>query len=114
MTNQNPDEFVRMRGAEPSARKLVVRYVGKVSALGHTPDGVYTRGTLKGIATPIPGHETMDLRVPDSPLLKSVTGYRVSMPAGATDVVIQLNGTEVLRIPLGATMSIKSQKRPVV
>jgi len=33
----------------------------------------------------------------------------VSIPPGTTDVVIQLNGAEVLRISLGATMSIKSQ-----
>jgi len=41
--------------------------------------------------------------------LKAQGGYQVSIPAGSSDVVIQLNGAEVMRISLGATMSIKSQ-----
>jgi hypothetical protein len=51
----------------------------------------------------------MELRRSAALPLKTVSGYQVSIPAGSSDVVIQLNGVEVLRISLGATMSIKSQ-----
>jgi hypothetical protein len=51
----------------------------------------------------------MDPRALTAPLLKAQSGYQVSIPAGSSDVVIQLNGAEVMRISLGATMSIKSQ-----
>ena len=39
----------------------------------------------------------MDPRVPvaSASLLKPQSGYQVSIPAGSSDVVIQLNGTEV-------------------
>ncbi|HEY3742091.1 MAG TPA: hypothetical protein VGL53_19700 [Bryobacteraceae bacterium] len=46
---------------------------------------------------------------PSGPLLKPQSGYQVTIPPGSQDVVIQLNGTEVLRISLGTTMAIKSQ-----
>jgi hypothetical protein len=51
----------------------------------------------------------MIVRATAGPQLKALSGYQVSIPEGSSDVVIQLNGTEVLRISLGATMSIKSQ-----
>jgi hypothetical protein len=51
----------------------------------------------------------MDLRTPAGPPLKARSGYQVSIPTGSSDVVIELNGVEVMRISLGAIMSIKSQ-----
>jgi hypothetical protein len=44
-----------------------------------------------------------------SSTLKTGSGYQVSTPAGTDDVVIQLNGIEVLRITLGTNMTIKTQ-----
>jgi len=42
-------------------------------------------------------------------MLKGQSGYQVSIPDGSSDAVITLNGAEVMRISLGAKMSIKSQ-----
>jgi hypothetical protein len=55
------------------------------------------------------GPVSVNTRAVVSPQLKPQGGYQVSIPAGSNAVVIELNGTEVLRISLGATMSIKSQ-----
>jgi hypothetical protein len=55
------------------------------------------------------GPGSVNTRALAGPPLKVQSGYQVSIPAGSTDVVIELNGTEVMRISLGATMSIKSQ-----
>jgi uncharacterized protein (DUF2345 family) len=41
--------------------------------------------------------------------LKTRSGYQVSIPGGADDVLIQLNNVDVLRITLGANMTIKAQ-----
>jgi uncharacterized protein (DUF2345 family) len=41
--------------------------------------------------------------------LKTRGGYQVSIPGGADDVLIQLNNVDVLRITLGANMTIKAQ-----
>jgi len=43
------------------------------------------------------------------PTLTTRGGYQVSTPAGTDDVVVQLNNVEVLRIKLGADMTIKTQ-----
>lgn len=40
--------------------------------------------------------------------LKTRSGYQVSIPGGADDVLIQLNNVDVLRITLGANMTIKA------
>jgi hypothetical protein len=40
--------------------------------------------------------------------LKTRSGYQVSIPGGADDVLIQLNNVDVLRITLGANMTIKT------
>ena len=41
--------------------------------------------------------------------LKTRGGYQISTPGGADEVVIQLNNFEVMRITLGANMTIKTQ-----
>ncbi len=41
--------------------------------------------------------------------LRTRSGYQVSTPDGADVVLIQLNNVEVMRIALGANMTIKTQ-----
>jgi hypothetical protein len=48
-------------------------------------------------------------RSQQSPTLTTRGGYQVSTPAGTDDVVVQLNNVEVLRITLGANMTIKTK-----
>lgn len=48
-------------------------------------------------------------RLPPSTTLKTRSGYQVSTPPGADEVLVQLNGLDVLRITLGANMTIKTQ-----
>jgi uncharacterized protein (DUF2345 family) len=47
---------------------------------------------------------------PQPPLpFKTRSGYQITSPAGTDEVVVQLNNIEVLRITLGANMTIKTQ-----
>jgi uncharacterized protein (DUF2345 family) len=51
----------------------------------------------------------MQLAQPLATTLKTRSGYQVSIPGGTDDVLIQLNNVDVLRITLGANMTIKAQ-----
>jgi hypothetical protein len=48
-------------------------------------------------------------RTQQAPTLTTRGGYQVSTPAGTDDVVVQLNNVEVLRITVGANMTIKTK-----
>jgi hypothetical protein len=51
----------------------------------------------------------MHPRLPLATPLKTRSGYQITTPAGTDEVVVQLNNVEVLRITLGANMTIKTQ-----
>ena len=50
----------------------------------------------------------MHPRLPVATPLKTRSGYQITAPAGTDEVVVQLNNVEVLRITLGANMTIKT------